>query len=98
LLSLRRADLLAHVAADRELELLSELGERIRALKKAPAVNTARDLALDGKRVMEILGIPPGPEVGKAIVFLLEKVTDRPELNNEDTLIKLLSVEYMQGS
>jgi poly(A) polymerase len=27
--------------------------------------------AIDGNRVMELLGIPPGPEVGEAMAFLL---------------------------
>jgi len=94
LLSFRRADLLAHGTADKDLDLLSELEERIDAIQKKPPITCARDLALDGEKVMEILGIPPGPGVGRALDFLLEKVTDHPELNNEDALIKLLSVEY----
>ena len=50
----------------------------------------ARDLALDGKEVMEILGLSPGPRVGRAIDFMLEKVIDRPELNDKEALVKLL--------
>ena len=48
------------------------------------------DLAVDGKKVMEVLGIPPGPEVGKALDFLLEKITDQPGLNTENALINIL--------
>ena len=90
LLSLRRADLLAHGTADEDLRLLSELEERIRTLNQKPHVANIRDLALDGKKVMEILGVSPGPEVGKAIDFLLERVTDQPELNTEESLRRLL--------
>lgn len=98
LLSFRRADLLAHGSDNKDLEPLSELEERIGALKKHTPITCASDLALDGKKVMEILGIPPGPAVGKALDFLLEKVIDSPELNNEDALIKLLSGEDVQDS
>jgi tRNA nucleotidyltransferase (CCA-adding enzyme) len=93
LLTFRRADILAHGTADKELDLLSELGKRIGALKQKHQVIHTRDLAIDGKKVMEVLGLPPGPEVGRAIDFLMEKVTDRPEFNSEDALIKLLK-EY----
>lgn len=94
LLSFRRADLLAHGTVGKDLGLLSELGERIGTLMKKPHATCVRDLALDGKRVMEILGLSPGPEVGKAIDFLLEKVTDRPELNSKDALTRLLKEFY----
>jgi pheromone shutdown protein TraB len=93
LLTFRRADILAHGTSDKELDLLSELDKRIGALRQKPHVIHARDLALDGKKVMEILGLPPGPEVGKALDFLLEQVIDRPDINTEDALIKLLK-EY----
>jgi putative nucleotidyltransferase with HDIG domain len=93
LLTFRKADILAHGTADRELDLLSELNQRLALLKHGPHVIHARDLTIDGKKVMETLGLLPGPEVGRAIDFLLEKVTDQPELDTEEALIKLLK-EY----
>jgi tRNA nucleotidyltransferase (CCA-adding enzyme) len=90
LMSFRRADLLAHGTTGSDLYLLSELENRISALRQDPHIIHTRDLALDGEKVMEILELAPGHEVGKALDFLLENVTDHPELNNEDALIKLL--------
>jgi len=90
LLAFRRADILAHGTTGTDMDLLSELDERICGLTKKPHVMHARDLALDGKEVMEILGLPPGPGVGRAIDFLLEKVIDLPELNSKEALVKLL--------
>jgi len=91
LLSFRRADLLAHGFADKDMDLLSELEERICHLGRNAGVRECRDLALDGEKVMKILGIPPGPDVGKVLDFLLEKITDQPELNTEDALTNLLN-------
>jgi hypothetical protein len=34
--------------------------------------------------------LPEGPEIGMMLDYLLEKVTDDPELNNEDTLISIM--------
>lgn len=90
LLSFRRADLLAHGIINKDLDLLSELEERVRTLTQAQAARHIRDLALDGQKVMDILGIPPGPAVGKALHILMEKVTDQPELNTKEALEKLL--------
>ena len=90
LLSFRRADLLAHGVAGDDLVLLSELEGRINALRNEPIISHVRDLALDGEKVMEILGLSPGPEVGKALDFLMEKVIDQPELNTEEALKSLL--------
>jgi len=102
LLSFRKADILAHGTAGGELDSLSELEKRIAYLKQKPHLIHAGDLAVDGKNVMEILGLSPGPEVGKALDFLLEKVIDQPELNSEETLKKLLeefgSESYCRGS
>jgi tRNA nucleotidyltransferase (CCA-adding enzyme) len=90
LLKFRRADLLAHGVADKELELLSELEERVRTLMEDHQLGHVSDLALNGKMIMDILGINPGPEVGKAQRLLLERVTDHPELNTEEALTYLL--------
>ena len=49
-----------------------------------------RELAIDGRRVMDILGLGPGPRVGRTLDALLEKVTDDPALNREEKLVALL--------
>ncbi|MFH1628265.1 MAG: CCA tRNA nucleotidyltransferase [Pseudomonadota bacterium] len=90
LLSFRRADILAHGLRDEKLDLISELEKRVRELMKDQITVKTRDLAIDGNRVMEILGLSPGPKVGKILNRLMEKVTDDPELNTEEGLIGLL--------
>jgi poly(A) polymerase/tRNA nucleotidyltransferase (CCA-adding enzyme) len=90
LLSFRRADILATGLNDHRLNLLSELEKRIEALSQRPMATKTRDLAIDGYRVMEILGLSEGPEVGKILDILMETVTDHPELNTDERLMAVL--------
>jgi poly(A) polymerase len=50
---------------------MDELEERIAALREQEELASIRP-DLDGRAVMERLGIPPGPLVGEALAFLLE--------------------------
>ena len=90
LLTLREADILAHGLHCQKLDPLIELRERITKLLKKPVITTPRDLAIDGHRVMQILGITSGPEVGIILKKLVEKVTDTLELNTEESLVTVL--------
>jgi poly(A) polymerase len=56
------------IALERRMD---ELEGRITELRAREELARIRP-ALDGRAVMEILGIPPGPTVGRALDFLLE--------------------------
>ncbi len=43
-------------------------------------------LKIDGKKVMEIVKIEPGPKVGYILHAILEKILDDPSFNNEEWL------------
>ena len=53
-------------------------------LRQGPPL-TIGDLALDGTDLKE-LGLPPGPQFGEILRYLLEEVLDRPEANNRAEL------------
>jgi poly(A) polymerase len=57
--------------ADRLQEQVDDLERRIAELAAEDRVRSERP-AIDGNRVMELLGIPPGPLVGQAVRHLLE--------------------------
>jgi tRNA nucleotidyltransferase (CCA-adding enzyme) len=70
-------------------------GEKVRAhvqtvLAARPPLSV-RELALDGKGVMEALGVGPSPMVGEASRFLLEEVLAAPERNTAEALRQALS-------
>ncbi|HEU4383614.1 MAG TPA: tRNA cytidylyltransferase [Anaeromyxobacteraceae bacterium] len=60
-----------------------------RVLRGRPPLSTA-DLALDGRSVMDLLGLPPGPEVGEALRHLLDLVLDDPRRNRRPALEQAL--------
>ncbi len=90
LIEFRRADIVAHGLDAQKNDLLTELEKRIINQLNGPMTASPRDLAVTGYNVMDFLGISPGPMVGKILEELMEKVTDRPEMNNKEILLGLL--------
>ena len=58
----------------------SELEERIARLQQQEDLDRVRP-DLDGNAIMELLGLPPGPEVGRAWRFLKELRLERGPLD-----------------
>ena len=90
LLALRKADIIAHGVIDNKLDLMTHLEQRIDKMRNDSMSIDISDLAIDGKKVMELLKIEPGPEVGEALRRVLEFVIDNPELNSEDRLAEII--------
>ncbi|MEM6961835.1 MAG: HD domain-containing protein [Myxococcota bacterium] len=92
LLRLARADVLAKGRpVDQELDALQELRLRIEQERSANSALNVQDLAINGKDVMRALGSRGGPEVGRALRFLLDCVVERPELNEREDLLRTLT-------
>jgi putative nucleotidyltransferase with HDIG domain len=62
---------------------------RARAAEPVPAPKV-RDLAITGREVMEALGLPPGPEVGRALDALESRVAKEPGMNTRERLLSAL--------
>jgi poly(A) polymerase/tRNA nucleotidyltransferase (CCA-adding enzyme) len=79
-------------AMEREIDdiYLKELKSRIQKVIEEEQALHIKDLKVDGKDVMKILKIKPGPKVGEVLNALLEKVLDDPKLNQRETLLKLI--------
>ncbi len=85
LLDLRRADVIAQGMGG-TTEDVDEMEHRIRdEIERKPPFGL-KDLALSGSDLMTLLGIPPGPVVGKVLEHLMEKVLDQPEDNTREKL------------
>ena len=48
-----------------------------------------KGLAISGNRIMWLLSMKPGPEVGRIKQYLFERVLDRPELNTPEQLAQI---------
>ncbi len=69
--------------ADRLRRTYDDLEARIERLSEEEELAAIRP-DLDGNRIMEILGIPPGREVGQAYQYLLELRLDNGPMSEED--------------
>lgn len=67
---------------------MDELEERIEALRAQEELDSIRP-PLDGRQVMEILGLEPGPLVGEALAFLLELRLDEGPVDPDDACVRL---------
>lgn len=90
LISLRRADNMAHGWGEVSGEELDVFKEKIDALvEKCPPLNIS-DLKINGNDIINKRNIKPGPKVGRILQNLLEAVIEDPELNERDKLMEKL--------
>jgi poly(A) polymerase len=76
--------------AERLRRTYDDLEERIAQLAEQEQLDAIRP-DLDGNQIMKILGVGPGPEVGRAYRYLLELRMDRGPMSEEDAAEALRS-------
>ncbi len=74
--------------AERLRRTYDDLEVRIARLMEQEELDAVRP-ALDGNRIMEVLGIPPGRVVGEAYHFLLELRLDRGPMSEDEAEVAL---------
>lgn len=89
-LDLARADRICSGGSHEVLEELSWFRSRAREILESGEAVTAGDLAVDGRDVMESLGLRPGPSVGRVLKSLLDMVIEDPSLNERKILMDFL--------
>ena len=75
---------------------MDELERRIDELRQQEELKKLRP-ALDGNQVMKFLGLKPGPDVGRALAFLLELRLDEGPMSEEDAYARLAAWAAAQG-
>ena len=76
--------------AERLRKAYEHLEERIEKLAEEEELNALRP-DLDGNQIMNILGIGPGPAVGRAYKYLMELRMDRGPMSEEEATAALLA-------
>ncbi len=90
IISLRKADDLAHGPGRIDENQIETFRRRVNAQIKKSYPLSISDLPVDGNDVMIVLGLEPGPKVGKVLNRLLEVVIEKPEHNQRDKLMEIL--------
>lgn len=96
LITLRRADVAGKRGRLVPLRDMDELQDRIGRLISEDTALSRKDLAVDGRDLMEEAGIPKGPALGQVIDLLLEAVLDDPQMNERERLITLARNIYRE--
>ncbi len=89
LLALRRADQVGRCGSRDISPGLIAFEDRIQAVLAARSALSRQDLAVSGRDVMEALGIPPGPQVGRVLEELMETVLADPHQNRKEPLLRI---------
>jgi putative nucleotidyltransferase with HDIG domain len=97
LFALRRADNIGSGARVPKMYALDALWQRVQEEIDAANAFSLRDLKIDGNDVMTELGLRPGPEIGRILNALFERVTEDPKLNERDTLLRLAREEHKRA-
>jgi tRNA nucleotidyltransferase (CCA-adding enzyme) len=74
--------------ASPDLHALSELKAHVERVLTAGAAFSTKDLALDGRVLMQELGMKPGPDLGRILKALLDEVVDDPSKNQREILLE----------
>jgi len=98
LVALRRADQIGMCTenAERFPQGLSDFAHRVDEVLGADRALTVSSLAVNGRDIMERLGLPPGPRVGVILQELLESVLEDPALNEKEKLLEIAGRMWRQ--
>ncbi|MBA2718137.1 MAG: TIM barrel protein [Chloroflexi bacterium] len=88
LFALREADNAGSNVA-RHADDLDELRERIRRELASGPILDRSALAIDGADLLAELGMPAGPDVGRVLATLFDRVVENPEMNDRQELLRL---------
>lgn len=86
LIAVRIADMAGNDRKSGDRTPLEELERRLAEVIAKDTALSVRDLAIGGRDLMA-LGIPEGPQIGRLLRALLERVLDDPAANTRETLL-----------
>ena len=71
-----------------DLAALAALKLHVERVLSAGAAFNVRDLAIDGRALMQELGLKPGPDLGRILKALLDEVVEDPSKNQREVLLE----------
>lgn len=93
---LQRADALDSVSPEIRLKEIDRVEERANDIIESKVPLSTKELAVNGKVLMEEFSLNPGKEIGDMLKFLLDKVLENPQLNSRDKLLDIVYDKYIK--
>jgi tRNA nucleotidyltransferase (CCA-adding enzyme) len=97
LLQLREADIRGGGTGKDPRAEIEPLRARVAEELAHAAALKVSDLVIGGAEVMQVLGVPPGPIVGRVLGRLLDRVLEEPALNTREQLLALVPAVAVAG-
>jgi tRNA nucleotidyltransferase (CCA-adding enzyme) len=91
-IALAKAESLAEGRAD--VQGFENLHLRMREQLDIISASKIDELAVGGREIMDIIGLSPGPEVGKVLKRLLDMVLEDPRLNTRESLLEIVKRDF----
>jgi len=98
IIALRRADQIGMCRENARAfpEGLADFTARVHSVLQGGRAFTVRQLAVNGRDLMETLQLPPGPVIGTILEELLQAVLDDPALNEKQKLLEIARRVYRE--
>lgn len=93
-LDLKESDHMGKGNPNATTEMVDKMRNLVEQEKQNQSVFSPKDLAINGRDIMKILGVSSGPQVGEIIKKLMDMVIQHPALNNRQELLNLVQTMY----
>lgn len=96
LFTLQRADALGSRFPETRLEEIDRVEEKAMAILKSKVPLSTKELAVNGRDLIQEFSLKPGEEIGDMLKFLLDKVLENPQLNSKEELLAIIYDKYIK--
>jgi tRNA nucleotidyltransferase (CCA-adding enzyme) len=90
IINLRIIDVEAQGKGRSAKKIMEQFKRSVDSILAQDMAMSVKDLAINGHDIMNLLNIPPSPQIGKILKELLEKVTEDPKLNTYQALTQMI--------
>jgi tRNA nucleotidyltransferase (CCA-adding enzyme) len=96
LFTLQRADALGSASSEIRLEEIDRVEKKASSILESKVPLSTKELAVNGRDLIQEFSLKPGVEIGDMLKFLLDKVLENPQLNSKKELLAIIYDKYIK--
>lgn len=96
LFALQRADALGSASSEIRLEEIDRVEKKASSILESKVPLSTKELAINGRDLIQEFSLKPGVEIGDMLKFLLDKVLENPQLNSKKELLAIIYDKYIK--